>query len=249
MIEQLDDFVARFIEENIDLIEKQQWDKIYNKADDVPAGFTEAMLAAGINPLYQGLEYVPGGFLRNSTLESFNIPDWIETVGDFAFWLCERLREIKLPQNTLYLGTAAFEGCRKLQSINLGDALTKLKAFTFKGCIKLENVILPKNLKIIDVGVFDNCSSLTSLILPDGLEEIAEFAFRNCYTLSDVTIPKSISKINYSIFANCRALKAIKFNGTKQEYKDSVLVDDPSWRRANSALTRIKCLDGDIKLL
>ena len=39
-----------FIEENIQLIENKEWGELYNKGN-VPPGFTEAMLAADVNPL------------------------------------------------------------------------------------------------------------------------------------------------------------------------------------------------------
>ena len=43
--------VIEFIEKNAILIEQKRWEEIYKNPTDIPDDFTEAMLAAGINPL------------------------------------------------------------------------------------------------------------------------------------------------------------------------------------------------------
>lgn len=41
--------VKKFIEQNIDLIDQNRWEEIYQK--DFPAGFTETLLDCDLNPL------------------------------------------------------------------------------------------------------------------------------------------------------------------------------------------------------
>lgn len=84
--------VKTFIEQNIDLIQQDEWEEIYAKS--FPDGFTETLLDCGINPLEQGLDYVPDRFLYKSSIKELMISNTITEICEDAFNSCDNLKHI-----------------------------------------------------------------------------------------------------------------------------------------------------------
>ena len=131
--------VAEFIEKNIELIENKEWEEIYNQGH-VPIGFTDAMLAAGIDPLMQGLNYIPNYFLYLSDIKSFIIPDHIKSIGYQAFENCYNLTSVTIGNNVTSLGEDAFAVCRKLTNVIMPSSVTSIGRFAFAYCKKLAQI-------------------------------------------------------------------------------------------------------------
>ena len=74
-------------------------------------------------------------------------------IGDEAFSLCRKLKEITIPEGVEAIGDSAFYSCR------------------------LERVSLPASLKTIGRHAFLNCVSLKEITIPDGVTHIAYDAF------------------------------------------------------------------------
>ena len=126
--------IKKFIEDNINLINQNKWEEVYSNARDLyphVGEFTEALLNCGINPLEQGLNYMPIYFLANSKIEQFIIPNHIPNISYCAFSWCKSLRNITIPNSVTSIEHQAFNGCHSLTDINyIGtkkEALTKLK--------------------------------------------------------------------------------------------------------------------------
>ena len=84
------EFVDSFIEQNIDLIDNNDWEAVYNNLLQQFTGrrvglFTEKILACGINPL-DWLSYIPNYYLWGATdISQFKVPDNIVYIGEHAF--------------------------------------------------------------------------------------------------------------------------------------------------------------------
>ena len=74
-------------------------------------------------------------------------------IGDEAFSLCRKLKEITIPEGVEAIGDSAFYSCR------------------------LERVSLPASLKTIGHHAFLNCFSLREVAIPNGVTSIAYDAF------------------------------------------------------------------------
>ena len=80
----LNDKVKKFIEENIYLIGQNKCEEVYNK--NFQTYFTETLLECGINPLEQGLNYIPDNFLYKSSIKEFTIPGDVTNIGSCSFY-------------------------------------------------------------------------------------------------------------------------------------------------------------------
>lgn len=101
----------------------------------------------------------------------------------------------------LAIGESAFYHCQNLNSVKLPDGLETIGYGTFNFCTSLSSINIPESVKTIGAHSFTLCSSLWSIDIPEGVESIGEFAFAQCPFVS-VTIPKSVTSIGYLAFSS-----------------------------------------------
>ena len=146
--------IKEFIEQNIDLIDNDEWEKVYNKINlsrlsiDRTGEFTDAMLEAGLDPLVR-LDYIPSYYLINSDIEGeFYIPNHIKSIGDYAFRNCSSLTNIIIPDSVTSIDYGAFNDCSGLKFLKLSESL---KSFTaedlYRGMGTLD-LVLPSHITL-----------------------------------------------------------------------------------------------------
>lgn len=121
--------IKNFIEKNIELIQYNKWEKIYSKK--TPRGFTETLLNCGINPLKQGLDYIPKNFLYGSEIKEFTIPDNVTNIGDYTFYGCTSLTNIEIPNSVTSISDSVFYDCNLLQDIKYKGTVGEAKKIKF----------------------------------------------------------------------------------------------------------------------
>ena len=124
--------------------------------------FTEILYGAGIDPL-KYLKNIPGYFAANSKKVSFDIPDNIETIGNFAFGNCENLKNIKLPNSLISIGASAFAYCKNLKSITIPKSCNKIGNYCFLDCTNLEDVVIESPNVKIGMHCFSRCNKVKNV--------------------------------------------------------------------------------------
>ena len=104
------------------------------------------------------------------------------------------------------IGSSAFYDCDSLTSITIPDSVTSIGGDTFSGCSSLESVKIPNKIRIINSGTFSYCLKLKSITIPNKVFIINDYAFQYCSSLTSVTIPDSVTSIRGSAFQNCSSL-------------------------------------------
>ena len=92
------------------------------------------------------------------------------------------------------IGNYAFYNCQKLKSITIPDSVTCIGDWAFEGCISLTTITLPDSITEIGYGAFYN-SGLKHLTIPDGVTEIFNFTFDRCPDLETVILPETVTRI------------------------------------------------------
>ena len=152
------------------------------------------------------------GYIFGATAYSVNnhdIPDSLTTVvitdttiiGGYAFWNCDSITSITLPNNLTTIGYQAFEYCNGLSSITIPDSVTSISAYAFAECSNLTNITMSNNLTNIGKYAFYNCCSLANITIPNSVINIGDRAFYNCSSLASITIPNSVTNIGEYAFA------------------------------------------------
>lgn len=111
-------------------------------------------------------------------------------IADYAFYECNGLTGISMPNTVKIVGRAAFYKCKKLTTVTLPETLQVIDDYTFYHCDRLKLFALPPMLKVIGRSAFYKCGSVyeegeadtdrDTLIIPVGVEVIGDYAFYGC---------------------------------------------------------------------
>lgn len=83
-----------------------------------------------------------------SDLEEIILSKKISEIGEGAFYGCDELNRIDLPNNITSIGVESFAECEKLDQISLPEKLEKIGEEAFIGT-KIKTITIPKSVKII----------------------------------------------------------------------------------------------------
>lgn len=157
------------------------------------------------------------------------IPDKIDSdqytvtaIGENAFYNCDSLVSVKIPNTITSIGKYAFYGSDKLKTVTLDEdsQLTSIGEEVFDTCYKLESVNLEKATELESIGdyAFYLCKLLNSLCSSTGytdlelnkkLKTIGKKAFSDCWELESITIPNSVTTIGESAFQLNKSLETV----------------------------------------
>lgn len=165
------DIIKKYIENNIDLIEHDDWEKFFKEgpADTYaqrsriyPSGIGGLLYDADI-PFLDKLSYIPSRvFVDCNNLINFNIPYGITDIKHNAFSGCENLSTIKIPNSVKSIGEYAFSRCTSLTRITIPDSVASIDNDAFYNCKNINSVIMP-NLKFIGESIFFECPNLKDI--------------------------------------------------------------------------------------
>lgn len=143
--------------------------------------------------------------LNYKSLCEVNLPNTIETIGDYAFYRASNLKKINIPNlsSLQSIGESAFEGTG-LQKIELPPCIKSLGDYTFKNS-EIESVSLPEMIEEIPYGCFYECKKLQNVEFSSSVIEAR--AFYNCISLRHITLPANLTRIVDRAFSGCENLE------------------------------------------
>lgn len=156
---------------------------------------------------------IPDGIVRigefsfaRSGLQSINISEGVEEIGYAAFYHCDSLTDVVIPQSVRNIEIAAFAKTPWLTEweqngssdfLIVGDGIL----LDYRGTDSV--VVVPDNVKQIGAEAFKECESVTQVQIPDSVEIIGEAAFFNCSNLTAVEGGEHVKEIRDRAFAGC----------------------------------------------
>ncbi len=136
----------------------------------------------------------------------------IEYIGAFAFYGCELLTTVTLPNTVKTLGEGAFWGCTALETVNLPSALETVGNYAFWSCKALKGVTLPERELTLDADTEEMVGYIT----------VGEGAFFDCDALSEVVLPKNTKSVGKGAFVYCDGLTKVTFKSADTELGEGV---------------------------
>lgn len=121
-------------------------------------------------------------------------------IGQYAFFDCESLTSITIPDSVTNIGFSAFSSCSSLTSITIPDGVTNIDNAAFQSCTGLTSITIPNSVTSIDGYVFSGCRSLTNITIPDSVTSIDRYAFSGCSNLTSVTIGNGVTSVGDRAF-------------------------------------------------
>eukprot|EP00980_Cylindrotheca_fusiformis_P018754 scaffold6247_cov104-Cylindrotheca_fusiformis.AAC.4 len=168
---------------------------------------------------------------KKRTFTHLRVDSSVREIPVRAFFGCNELVHVVLPETLTRINESAFEDCPKLKCVqfvsaetlsindNLEDGMMVFPERTsrlhvdecaFSDCPSLRNVIVCSVSTQLGEGVFCHCLGLISAELPEGLQVIEPRLFYNCRSLTTVKIPSSVIKIDDGAFEECSSLTSFR---------------------------------------
>lgn len=122
--------------------------------------------------LYNKAEKCLIDYPAGNGLQSFTVPEGIQTIGEHAFFSCYDLFMISLPESCTCIKREAFTGCDSLNTIELPNTLTTIEDYAFSGC-GFSRIWLPESVVEVGANPFINCYQLIEIQVSPESERLA----------------------------------------------------------------------------
>ena len=162
----------------------------------------------------------------------------VTEIGLGAFYGCNGLTSVILPNSVIVIKKGAFYGCINLNSVNIPDGVQEIGFDAFCGCTAIRTVTIPESVSFIDDGAFVVCNSmerfngkfasedgrcliidgelkafapagLTEYTIPDNVTKIGHAVFLLYSNLENIIIPDSVTEIDNWVFQGCTSLASV----------------------------------------
>lgn len=162
----------------------------------------------------------------NEDFDQISLPG-IKYVGDYAFYGCKALWDVRFDDALLTIGASSFARCEFLQWLELGNSLESIGTEAFFSCNLLADAILPDSLVKIGRNAFHSTmahntaassngvvyvgnwivgsnvgpsQAIMGLVIRENTRGIADYAFKNAIIWGDVEMPDTVEYIGRSAF-------------------------------------------------
>ena len=187
----------------------------------------------------------------NGKAEKLTIPNMLNgkkvtSIDNRAFYLCNSLISIIIPDSVEKISVNPFAYCRRLKSIFVSsehpyffaiDGVLFRKAdsclISYPKGREYTTYNIPQGITAIESSAFYDCKFLTRVTIPDSVTSIGDCAFSLCDSLTSITIPDSVEQIGTNPFTVCSALKSISVS---PEHPYFATIDGVLFRKADKAL-------------
>ncbi len=187
----------------------------------------------------------------NGKAEKLTIPNMLNgkkvtSIDNRAFYLCNSLISIIIPDSVEKISVNPFAYCRTLKSIFVSsehpyffaiDGVLFRKAdsclISYPKGREYTTYNIPQGITAIESSAFYDCKFLTRVTIPDSVTSIGDCAFYLCSSLTSVSIPDSVEQIGTNPFAACFELKTISVS---PEHPYFATIDGVLFRKADKAL-------------
>ncbi len=160
-------------------------------------------------------------------LPSYDIPNSVLTIEDYAFYECEGLTSLTLGNSVKTIGDFAFCNCIYLAGeLRIPDSVQTIGDYAFANCSELTSVIIGKNVTSIGEYAFDSCIGITGeLTIPSSVTTIGAGAFfyfgSKVVTIEDSDVPIIVtSKTIYESVFNGSPVEKLYLGRTMEYEKD-----------------------------
>ncbi len=187
-----------------------------------------------VNQISDG-QIVDAAYYKKQSLTQYNFPEDVNAIGDFSF-ARSGLTEVVIPEGVTRIGYGAFYHCDQLANVEIPDSVTEIEPFAFDMTAWVQQwradqselvssgkeaylivgdgiliayegnkkrVNIPNGVKKIAGSVFRDRNDITTVTFPTTLTEVGESAFENCSALTSVSGGKNLVSIRDKAFSRC----------------------------------------------
>ena len=172
----------------------------------------------------------------------------IKYVGDYAFYGCSALWDVRFDDSLLTIGVSSFARCEFLQWLELGNSLQSIGMEAFFKCNLLAEATLPDSLTKVGRNAFHSTMAhntatdstggvvyignwlvgasvspsqpIMGLAIREGTRGIADYAFRSAIIWGTVEMPDTVEYIGRSAFYGGTVITGVKLSASLKYIDD-----------------------------
>ena len=147
----------------------------------------------------------------------------VTEISQTAFYDCDDLTSVAIPESVTAIGAGAFSNCDDLTGVHITDIaawcnidfcyganpLNCAKNLYLKGEL-ITDLVIPDGVAVIGNYAFENLDSLESITVGDSVTGIGECAFFDCDNLVELVVPDSVTAIGDYSFYGCDSLTSVE---------------------------------------
>lgn len=170
-----------------------------------------------VNQISDG-QIVDAAYYKKQSLTQYNVPEDVNAIGDFSF-ARSGLTEVVIPEGVTRIGYGAFYHCDQLASVEIPDSVTEIEPFAFDMTAWVEQWRADQSelvssgkeaYLIVGDGILIAYEGNKKRVnIPNGVKKIAGSVFRDRKDITTVTFPTTLTEVGESAFENCSALTAV----------------------------------------
>ena len=146
-------------------------------------------------------------YYMDDTLENFEFPEDIKTIGDFAF-ARSSITSANIPEGITDIGYGAFYHCDNLSDVNIPSTVTSIGAYAFENTPFVDNC--NDAFVIVGDGVLIAYKGKDSVVtIPEGVRLIADAAFKDNQGISAVNFATTTRIVGEDAFNGCTNLRTV----------------------------------------
>ena len=146
---------------------------------------------------YKGVVVIPETVTYNNKVFK------VTAISENAFYGCDKVKSVTLPNSVTKIGFEAFSGCLSLTKPIYNSHIFARLPRNFQG-----DFIIPSGIKEISSHAFYECKGLTNITIPNSVITIGYEAFSRC-GLTNITIPNNIKSLGKQCFSFCDGLTSV----------------------------------------
>lgn len=122
-------------------------------------GDNQVEVTAPDSTKYSGDISIPGIVVNNG------ITYQVTRLGHYAFYYCDELTSVVLPEGLTEIGKSAFYFCRNLEYVELPNSLVTIGEFAFQGSSAVTSFYIPRNVTSIAKNAFLYCTGVNDFMV------------------------------------------------------------------------------------
>ncbi|MCR5041216.1 MAG: leucine-rich repeat protein, partial [Clostridia bacterium] len=175
--------------------------------------------------LTEGITRIGSKMFYASGITEITLPRSVVSIGDYAFYSCQRLTSLNIPEGVTEIGRSVITNCFSLASITADAANPVFHAEN--NCLintaektvvlGLDAEDIPSDGSVTAIGdyAFEGTGLPAEYAVPEHITSIGVRAFAGCTGLEELVIPETVtdfktsSDVRSGAFAGCRSLEAV----------------------------------------